>query len=222
MPRRLALFFCFLCAGWIVACASDTPLGPSDDGPRTQLVHVFSNGWHTAIIVPRGDLVETGLLPEADDFSEAAFIELGWGDREYYPARDKTLSMTLAAALTPTPSVMHVAGLVRAPRPIDGETDVLSVLLTKAALRRLVETIAQEFVRPESGRAPAVSRGLYPDSNFYDARGEFHLFNTCNNWTARALRAGGIDVSAEGIITADGLVDRLRVALKARVQEVPQ
>ncbi len=53
----------------------------------------------------------------------------------------------------------------------------------------------------------------YPDSNFYDARGRFHLFNTCNTWTARTLRAGGVNLSPSGVITADELVVRLRAAI---------
>ena len=60
-------------------------------------------------------LAATGLLPEAADFPDAAFLEFGWGDRTYYPAKKKTLGMTLAAALVPTPAVMHMAGHATAP-----------------------------------------------------------------------------------------------------------
>ena len=33
-------------------------------------------------------------------------------------------------------------------------------------------------------------------SDFLRTRGSFHLFNVCNQWLARALRAAGVDVNA--------------------------
>ena len=68
------------------------------------------------------------------------------------------------------------------------------VALAQGGFRHLVHAIAGDFKRLEGGRAEPISRGLYRDSNFYDARGTFHLFNTCNTWTARMLRAGSVNL----------------------------
>jgi hypothetical protein len=32
-----------------------------------------------------------------------------------------------------------------------------------------------------------LGKGLYGDSEFYAALGAYHVFNTCNSWTARQL-----------------------------------
>lgn len=196
---------------WLSAC--ETVLPPEDVGPRTRLVHVVSNGWHTAIVVPASAFVATGTLPEIADFSGAAFLEFSWGDRTYYPAKKKTLSMTLIAALVPTPAVMHMAAHQAPPEDDSSGLEVISVGLTESGFQSLAQALAAEFERPPGGRAKSISRGLYPDSHFYHARGEFHLFNTCNTWTARMLRAGGVALSPSGIVTADGLMARLREAL---------
>ena len=201
-----------LCAASLATCETAPPLPAGDDGPRTRAIQVTSNGWHTAIVLPAPAVVATGLLPEAADFPDALFLEFGWGDRTYYPAKEKTLGMTLSAALIPTPAVMHMAGHAAAPAS-GGSLEVVPVALTEAGFRSLVEAIAETFERPSGGRAEAVSPGLYPDSLFYHARGEFHLFNTCNTWTARMLRAGGVALSPSGIVTADGLTARLKTAL---------
>ncbi len=199
-------------AVWLAGCAG-APSLPDDAGePATQAAHVLSNGWHTAIVVARGEVAATGLLPEAADFPEAAFLEFGWGDREYYPADETTLGMTLRAALMPTPSVMHVAGRERLPQA-GGEREVVQVGLTETGLRRMIGAISDEFERPAGGRAEPVGAGLYPASHFYEAAGRFHLFNTCNTWTARMLRAGGIGISPAGVISAEDLMVRLRAAL---------
>jgi uncharacterized protein (TIGR02117 family) len=213
MRRLIIALSSLACIGWLATCATITSLPPPDDGPRTHLVQVVSNGWHTAIVIPRRKLISTGLLPEANDFPGASFLEFGWGDREYYPAKDATLGMALAAALVPTPAVTHMAALARAPGLTYPGSEVVPVPLTESGFRYLVGAIAGEFKRPKGARAEPLSRGLYPHSNFYEAHGTFHLFNTCNTWTARMLRAGGVKLSPTGIITADELMSRLRAAL---------
>ena len=211
--KLLAVVLAWLvCVGALAVC-SPSPLPAADAGPRNERAYVFSNGWHTAIVVARDRAVATGLLPEAADFPGAAFAEFGWGDRTYYPAKDKTLGKALSAALTATPAVMHMAGRAHVPAPGYAHTDAVSVALSDAGFRNLVGAIANEFKRPAGDRADPVAKGLYPDSNFYDARGSFHLLNTCNTWTARMLRAGGIDISPAGVVTADELMVRLRKAV---------
>ena len=200
------LIFVLLLSG----CETVPPI--RDTGPHTRLIHVTSNGWHTAIVAPAPALVATGAIPELEDFPGAAFLEFGWGDRTYYPADKKTVGMTLSAALVSTPAVMHVAGHQAAPEADTGY-EVISVGLTEEGFRRLAKTLAAEFERPVGGRAEAISLGLYPHSFFYRAHGDFHLFNTCNTWTARMLNASGIALSPSGIVRADKLMARLRAAL---------
>ncbi len=224
MRSRLGWLASLVCLAALLGACTDAPrLTQQDDAPQTHLIHVTSNGWHTAIVAARAQIVETGALPEADDFPRAAFLEFGWGDREYYPSKEKTIGMAVAAALTPTPSVVHMAGRARPPQSTDGSNIVISVPLTERGFARLVQAIADEFARPEAGgAAEPVSRGLYADSNFYDGRSEFHLFNTCNTWTARTLRAGGVDISPGGIVTADELVERLRATLEGAQARPPR
>ena len=210
MRRLIAVL---VCTGALAACAAVPPLPPGDGGPRVRAVQVVSNGWHTSIVAQRRELAGTGLLPEAADFPRASFLEFGWGDRVYYPAKEKTLGMALGAALTATPAVMHMVGLARGPARTYAGVEIVSVALTESAFRNLVRSIAGEFKRADGGRAPPVSRGLYANSFFYDALGAFHLFNTCNTWTARMLRAGGVDIRPSGIVSADELMTRLRAAI---------
>ncbi len=213
MRRAIAASIWLACAIWLAACAALSPLPAADPGPRIHAVRVVSNGWHTAIVVARAELAVTGLLPEADDFPDAAFLEFGWGDRAYYPAAQPTFGMALDALLTETPAVMHMAGLARPPEATHADGETVPVPLTAGAFRRLAGAIAGQFERTGGSRAAPVSRGLYPKSNFYHAAGGFHLFNTCNTWTARMLRAAGVDLLPSGIVTADDLMTRLRAAL---------
>ena len=206
--RCLAFLFFVI---FFIACKSVIPM---EEGPRPHLVYVVSNGWHTAIVVSAPNLAATDLLPEVADFPGAQFLEFGWGDRNYYQTKKATLSMTLKAALVPTPAVMHVADLQAPPEEDDNsKNEVISINLTEAGFLNLSKALAAGFDRPPNGRTEAISEGLYSKSYFYPARGEFHLFNTCNTWTARMLSISGVKLSRSGIITADGLMDHLREVL---------
>ena len=80
----------------------------------------------------------------------------------------------------------------------------------------MVAEIDVTFDRPAGGRAETLAPGLYPNSLFYPAKGQFHLFNTCNTWVARALRTSGLSVTPVGAITAAGVMQQVRDAARAR------
>ena len=83
----------------LMACAvrpsASSPAHPTLGAKNT--IFVTSNGWHSSIVIARADL-PYGRIPEVEDFPHARFLEFGWGDGEYYPAKDPTIAMTLRAA----------------------------------------------------------------------------------------------------------------------------
>ena len=79
-----------------------------------QQIFVTSNGWHTGIVLKRNYLSLEN-MPEIADLPQAEFVEFGWGDAKFYPAKEATDGITLAAALMPTVAVMHVVGLPAEP-----------------------------------------------------------------------------------------------------------
>ncbi|MFM8613524.1 MAG: DUF2459 domain-containing protein [Alphaproteobacteria bacterium] len=87
---------------------------------------------------------------------------------------------------------------------------ILPFAVDTDALRRLLDFLRNSFDRAGAGRAVVTARGTYPFSLFYPATGRFHLFNTCNTWTAQALTAMGLGASLGGVNTAEDLVSRIR------------
>lgn len=191
----------------VLALATLSQIAAAEERP----VVVVSNGWHTGIVLVRDD-VPRAEIPETDDFPAATYFEFGWGDAEYYPAREPSFAMALRAA-TPGPAVVHLVALHDEAARVFPTTETIAVPLDAAAKRRLVAFIAASFERPPGGRATAVAPGLYRDSRFYPATGRFHLFNTCNTWTARALATAGVKLEPDGVQTASELMARLRAAI---------
>lgn len=179
------------------------------DGPPVRTLHVISNGWHAGILLARSD-IPAGLLPEAADFPDAAWLEFGWGDRDYYPNPRPTMGMALAAGLTPTPAVLHIAGRAALPEAA-GKLEILPLRVSEAGLRRLVARIDAAMERPSGqDRVTSIAPGLYETSLFYPAHGEFHMFNTCNSWVARKLAWAGLPVTDSGVTMAEDLMVQLR------------
>ncbi len=171
-------------------------------------VWVVSNGWHTGIVLARADMPEA-MIPEIADFPHARFFEFGWGDAEFYPAREGGAWLALRAAF-PGPAVLHLAGLSDHPARIWPNVTILPFTVDADGLRRLLDFLSNSFDRAGAGRAVATARGVYPFSLFYPATGRFHIFNNCNSWTAQALTAMGIGASLGGVNTADDLISRIR------------
>ena len=171
-------------------------------------IWVVSNGWHSGIVLARADVPES-VIPEITDFPHARFFEFGWGDAEFYPAREAGAWLALRAAF-PGPAVMHVAGLPDHPARLWPQVTILPFAVDPQGLRRLLVFLRNSFDRAGAGRAEVTARGIYPFSLFYPATGRFHLFNNCNTWTAQALTAMGLGASLGGVNTAEDLISRIR------------
>ena len=187
---------CLVMAGWAQAAE------------KTFTVFVSSNGWHTDITVARADIPE-GRIPESADFGNAVYLQFGWGDADYYTTPDPGIATTLGAAL-PGPAVVHLAGLRARPGAAFTGVEEIALSLEEEHFIRLITYLHDSFERSGAPRAESVAPGVYDFSRFYPATGEFHLFNTCNTWTARGLATAGVDVSASGTQSADDLMRQLR------------
>jgi uncharacterized protein (TIGR02117 family) len=202
-PSRLCLILILLslAAGFQQVAAQ----APQDSS------HLFivGHGWHVGIVVPRA-LLDAGQWPEAAAFPEVQYLEVGWGDAEYYPHPDPGPWTLLRAAIGPGPSVLHVAGLSRSPTEVFPQSEVLRLDISEGGLDSLMAYVQAAFARDEQGQSEAVAPGLYGRSAFYRAAGQYHVFNNCNHWTARALRAAGLRVSVTKSLTAGGLLRQLR------------
>jgi uncharacterized protein (TIGR02117 family) len=179
---------------------------------RTYTVLITSNGWHTDIAIARAD-VPAGRLPEAADFPDAVYLHFGWGDANFYKSRDPGVGTAIGAAF-PGPAVVHLAGLARRPAETFRGMEEIALTLDAAQFGKLVGHLHDSFARNGARRAASSGAGVYDFSRFYPATGEFHLFNTCNTWTARGLAAAGLPVTAGGVRTADDLMEQLRALPK--------
>lgn len=186
-------------------------LTASPAASQIRTVYAVNIGWHVGLAFAAGDL-DGAVFPEAADFPDARWIEIGWGDAGFYRDPDPDLGTILEAALLPTPAVLHLVAMPVHPSRYLPSADVMAVPLDEAQFGRLVEYVSGSLDRGARPRAEAVGPGLYPVSRFYPALGSFSLAHTCNTWVAEGLAKAGLPIDSH-VIDAGALMASLRDAL---------
>ncbi len=191
------------------ACAEAPPALETTFESQPRTIYLVSHGWHTGIVIRLSDLPHDA-WPESTFLPRAEYIEVGWGDREYYQAADPGAWLALKAAFVPGPSVLHVVGFHTPVEQYFSTSEVIALPVSDAGLARLVAYIRDNYARDDAGHPIQLGVGLYGESAFYESVETFHLFNNCNTWTAHALRIAGIRVGSH--LTAPELMKDARQA----------
>lgn len=142
------------------------------------------------------------------EFPSARYLVFGWGARDYYMARNPDIGDILRA-LAPGPAVMLVIPLRTRPEAFFGALNVFVLQLSRDGVARLSEFLWNYLAPDEETPPHRVGTGPYPQSIFYASAGTYNLSNTCNTWTAEALRVAGLPVNAAGVVFATQVVDQL-------------
>ena len=168
-------------------------------------VYVVNHGWHTGFVVLASEIQKK--IPELKQrFGNAPYIEFGWGDKEFYQANEITPDITLKAIFLPTESVLHAVAVSSEADKYFKHSEVHKFCLEDLELKSLVDFISNSFYRDESGSILKLNHGIYGDSQFYKAKGNFHIFNTCNKWTAKGLESTGMKISTTFKLTAGSIM----------------
>jgi uncharacterized protein (TIGR02117 family) len=190
------------------ACAApvrDAPV-PGESEPR-KTIYLVSHGWHAGIVLRRADIPDS-IWPELGGFPNTEYLEVGWGDMDYYQTPDPHTGLILNAALLPTASVLHIVGFNGSVPAYFPYSEIIGIELPSAGFEHLSRTITASFATDEAGNTTSLGPGLYGNSRFYLSRETYHLFNTCNVWTARALRAAGLPITPARAITTENLMSQ--------------
>ena len=186
----------------------DTLYPPDMDRTDNETIYIVNHGLHAGIVLPRKDAAH--YMDLFDDYKNARYLEIGWGDEVYYQAKEKTPFMGIRALLWPTESVLHVAAFNKDPKVYFSDSEVVELTLSKSGFIRLVKFIDDSFAPNEKGKITRLESGQYGTSSFYRAKGKFHLFKNCNIWSAEAIRSSGFPISTFCVFTGKNIMQQLK------------
>jgi len=199
-----AVVVVFSAATLVTLRSGDRALYPAPAGEATVTVFVVSHGYHAGIVLPGATLGDVAsqrgyaaLVAVATRFAQFPFVEIGWGDEEFYRSVPTIASVTVPMAvrslfLPGNRSVLHVVGLNYPPRFAFPVADIIPLDLSAEGFDRLLARIDATFAPAAGVPAEDAGPGLYGPSRFYRARGTFNIFHVCNHWLADLLDAAGV------------------------------
>jgi len=174
----------------------------ASDKPHT--VYVVGHGWHTGVVIP-ADAVFAKLPQLQQRFAGASRIEVGWGDAGFYQNPKPTAAIALRAMFTPSPTVMHVVAVPNDVVSYFPASTVKPLMLSESQLQSLLSFVASSFAE-QKGDLVSLTKGIYGNSQFYQATGSYYVMNTCNKWTAKALKSAGVKVWPYAMLTAESVL----------------
>ncbi|KAA3618597.1 MAG: TIGR02117 family protein [Calditrichaeota bacterium] len=202
---------------WLISFSNqrlDTPQHLIASGKAFK-IFVVNHGWHTGIIIPARDI--NLRIPQIEQtFSDASFLEFGWGDEGFYRSQKFSVRLALRSLFWPTKSVLHVVGIPVSPEKYFAKDRLFSLSVSQSDYNQLLVFIEKSFQRDENNAVENLGKGIYGHSYFYKATGKYHLFNTCNTWSAKALKNSGLKIYPALNLTAGSVVESIK-----RVEEKP-
>lgn len=167
---------------------------PTSDGVP---VLVISNLVHTDLILPvSNDIIDWRELFPADYFPtnihSFSHISFGWGDEGFFIQTpewsDLKLSTATNALLMPSSTCMHVTYLDGDLYQQLGQT----VMISPQQYQKLVDQIQASFQSDDQGALILLDGNYGWYDAFFRAKGNYHIFNTCNSWAGRVLQTAEV------------------------------
>ncbi|MBX9450140.1 MAG: TIGR02117 family protein [Taibaiella sp.] len=192
----IGFFLVYWCAQWTLSRISY----PAEEtkGSRSVEIFILTNGVHTDIVMPvSNELYDwSKVFPYRHTLSQDTdypYVAVGWGDKGFYLEtpewKDLKASVAFKAAFALGTSAVHVTFY----RQMETGKSCRPIRLTEMQYSRLVQYIDATLDKDEAGKPIHISTDAqYGDFDaFYEARGSYHLFFTCNTWVNDALKSCG-------------------------------
>jgi len=161
-------------------------------------IYILTNGVHTDLVVPvrTAQIDWSTRIPfhytTAND-TTATLLAFGWGDKGFYletPTwNDLKASTAFKAAFNLSTSAIHATYY----RSLQESESCRAIVINKAQYARLITYINNSFLTgPDGMPVNIVTRATYDNNDaFYEGRGSYNLFHTCNTWANNGLKSCG-------------------------------
>lgn len=182
------------------------PKIPDSNQNIEKKVYIAKIAWHVGILMEIDSLVLLN-LPELSDFSNFNYVDVGWGDEDFYQSGDEfDLYLAAKAIFVPTKSVIRIQGYTDTIDKITDRRDfVIELNLDNNQFSNFCNFIRKSFARSDSNTIILSDERFGGIINFYKSIQKYHIAYTCNTWVADAVESAGLNVEPDNVITADEL-----------------
>ena len=159
-------------------------------------IYIMTNGVHTDLVLPvRSNIIRWDtLVPFENTISKDTIFQwlaFGWGDKGFYlntPTWDDlTFGTAFRAAAGLSTTAIHATYYYR----VKEDQECIKIKVTDEQLEMLSNYIRQSFDNKVNGKFQYIATtAVYGKRDaFYEAKGNYSVFTTCNTWTNTGLKA---------------------------------
>lgn len=159
-------------------------------------IYILTNGVHTDIVVPARNKYTNwtnDIRYEHTNGKDSTtnWIAFGWGDKGFYLQTptwaDLKASVAFNAAFGFSTSAVHATHY----KAVRESASCRKISISARQYAQLVTYINESFERDEEGKIQYIktTANYGATDAFYEAKGSYSLFRTCNTWANNALKA---------------------------------
>lgn len=161
-------------------------------------IYIMTNGVHTDIVMPAVSeeinwTKEISYKNTLEADSTYQYLAIGWGDKKFYIETpgfaDLKLSTALRAISGLSTSAMHTTYY----QNIKEDNECKKIMISNEQYKQLIDYVLNSFKKDSAGHLIPVKTPVHYDIGdaFYEAKGSYSIFKTCNTWANAALKACG-------------------------------
>lgn len=155
-----------------------------------KIIYLTTNGVHLGIVLPIAH-IENSLISDLDIETSDQYLSFGWGDKNFYLNTptwgDLTIKNAFSAVFLKSATLLHVTRYQAA------HSKWIAVNVSEEALKQLNYYIANTFALNKNGlKIMLEGKGYTKWDNFYQAKGSYSLFKTCNTWVNTGFKQSGL------------------------------
>ncbi len=169
-------------------------------------IYVANISWHTAIIVP-AKILPDSIWPAGHDYSQFNYLEIGWGDRDFYQDEGFNPLNAIKALFISTPTTLHVFPLESIENTYFNHY-VVSLAINEKELEQLASFLLSHFQFNQDEKVIPLNNGLYYNSQFFAGSSQYHFPFNSNVWVARALKEAGFNLCPLRYQTTEWLIKK--------------
>lgn len=165
--------------------------------PNEVTIFITTNGVHTDVVMPvKNDWMDWSKYIRYTDTdlkdSTYSFVGIGWGDKGFYlqtPSwADLKFSVAFKAMTGLSASAIHATFY----KHLVVDSSTVPINISKEDYKDLIKYILNSFDLNTEGKPihiPSSNDGYGDMDAFYEAKGSYNLFRTCNTWANNGLKA---------------------------------
>jgi len=165
-------------------------------------VYLLSNGVHTDIVVPvkTEEIDWNTIFPFENTIGKRTdfkYVAIGWGDKGFYldtpEWSDLKASTAINAAIGNGTTALHVTYYDTMKENELSKKTMISI----AQYKKLIQFINNSLQKRADNKSILIETTAQYGRNdaFYEAKGSYSIFHTCNTWTNNALKFSGMKAS---------------------------